>query len=259
MNSYGLTISVGGPEAARILALALTGNRQQAALARAAIRENPGAALAVIAENGGELTVIGQGRLLDQVIGQIADPDEARDLVEGTLARPLRVCIMTAQSDLPTAAAQVLAIDDVVEAMLGDMDEDSAQALLQRLVVMQSWMVNLKDRSDYAELLAHEVGGYSLKSLLVFSIALEHGLDEDDSDASSVPDSAFVEFGLDADEARELLLEMLASELVELIDEDDIARAKEALAAKRRAVQGAPTLASEAVQTATSVASGSDL
>lgn len=297
MNRFELTLKSGGRDAVHTLAAAASGHGVNTALVRQAVRDNPKSALALIAlpskESG--LTSVGRGRVLDFVMAEFP-PEEARVMVEEALLHEDRITILAAHGDLPHAAADVLAIDDVLAAMLQDaldvqarddagfLKDDSSDESLDELMrdsatltmmlrcgVVKSWLYKLKDREDYDELLECAIDGdLTVRDMALVAIATENGvygeeafemIDEDDPEpfGDDLTNDMFETLGINPDEARERLVVLFREGVLDEINEDMIHLAKAAIAKRHQRIDETPSVTREVAQEAAAIASASDL
>ncbi len=237
------------------------------------------------------LTPVGQGRLLDEVVGTFRDEDVARRTVEDHILPSQRREILEAHGDMPMAAADILSLDDVLGAVLGNlanielgMSETEDVKLLARLHILRAWAHKLGERADYVEFLDRKVGEYDVRDLLLLAIAVDSGIygeivfadegeqgdddddsvgdDDDDDDRQTIDDitdDAFETLGLAAEASRARLVELMEAGVLQNVDDDLIAEAAEANAAAHRAVATAPTLADAVASTADVIAREDDL
>jgi len=88
----------------------------------AVIAEQPSAALARLNDTKA-LTDRGAADILDEIVGQVPDGDRARELLEQELPPERLRQLLLARGDLPSSAAYVVSLEDIVRVVLADMEE----------------------------------------------------------------------------------------------------------------------------------------
>lgn len=251
-NAYAVaTLRRGGRAAAKVLLDAdpLGRATDEAEAAREAVRSDPGAALAVINQSSTEtgLTLAGRWRSLETTVGLIGNDTEAAELLVDHVRSDDLVDLLRIGGDLPGAAAGVVPKDVLFAALFGELDDDfgtdtEADAFIERIVVLERWAHHLKDRPDYADILASEVAGdWTVKHLLVAGLALRHGIrlgadDEDDRNAESIPYGVLADVGLDTEDLDELFAELRRFNIADF-DAATVASVHGQLAARRAQLQ----------------------
>ena len=282
MNRYHLILKQGGSRAADALVNAAA-NRGDTALMRQAVRDDPKSALALISLPGEQsgLTNVGRGRVLDFVMAEFPDPEQAREMVEQAILHEDRVAILAAHGDLPHAAADVLSLDDVIAAMLHEVEDvkesrhltedDYYLSVMLRCGIVKAWAFKLKDREDYEELLNRPIDGdLTIRDMVLISIATENGvygeevmvmLDEDDPEpfGDELTNDMFENLGINPEEGRERLVTLFKERVLDEITEDMIHMAKATIAEAHRIVDETPSVTRDVAQEAAAIASASDL
>lgn len=111
-------------------------------------------ALNVYKANG--LTTRGAADGLDEVVGVIDDPMEAREAIEGVLSDARIQELLAARGDLASSAALVVSLRHFVGAMLRDIS-DLRGTDLTASIMIYLWSLKARDRDDYEEFLAFQL------------------------------------------------------------------------------------------------------
>lgn len=88
----------------------------------AVIADEPQAALARLNDTRA-LTTKGSADMLDEIVGQISDSEHARELLEQELPPARLRELLVARGDLPSSAAYVVSLEDVLQAVFSDISE----------------------------------------------------------------------------------------------------------------------------------------
>lgn len=201
------------------------------------------------AETG--LTLRGAADVLDEVVGQFTDPREARDAMAQHLTSERRVELLAGRGDLPSSAALVADADDVFAAMLADLEDDADEET--NAFLLRAWMQEkLRDREDYADFLQREVGGRTIRDHLLALVYYEakhvmHVQSNKENDRpsarlviKSVTDDVFDDLGIDVEEGRAALRELVRQGMPDL-NAEAVGHAGKRLAERRRKFREAPT------------------
>lgn len=199
------------------------------------------------------LTLKGAADVLDEVVGRFTDPREAREAMAQHLTPERRVELLTGRGDLPSSAALVADADDVFAALLADLEDDAREET--NAYLLRAWMQEkLKDREDYADFLRREIGGRTIRDHLLTLVYYEakHVVmaqrNAEDVRPSarqvifSVTDDVFDDLGIDAEEGRAALRELVRQGMPDL-NAEAVTRAGKRLAERRRKFREAPTSA----------------
>ncbi len=215
---------------------------ERATEARRAVRENLSNALALLGQGrtNGDLTLAGQSRLFEEILGEIDDPDNAAELVNQNIDAEAAAEMIAVRGDLASVASTVVDADIIMAALLEDATE--SPALLPLLI--KAWAIKLLDRSDWEELLEREIGKYTLLDYLIAAIAAE------DEDPSA---DQWVDVGLDPNDAMERLEELRDEKTLPKFSADDAEDAMEILRERRRTFDKTPTIAEAAAAAASQV------
>lgn len=229
--------------------------------ALALVRENPQAALMAL-QKGDQalgLSLKGSADILDEVVGAVGDPAEARALMNSHLTAERQAELLQGRGDLPAVASEIVDLDVVLRAVHDDVraaggvsrgyaddDEDLdgegygiVNPRYGMMLVLRSWALKLKDRPDYPQYLSEELGSASIRDWLLIAIWHEAACPDD---SEEIPFGYFDELGLDPLEAAQDLAAMLTAGRVPRIDASDIAEARLAFTRRRREIEEAATV-----------------
>jgi hypothetical protein len=121
--------------------------------ALALIRNNPGTALATVADfSGNELSIAARAKAFDEIIGEVETPEQAQKLVEEHLHPDLVSEFLAVRGGLPSAAGHNLNRQTLIAALLHDVNSYGNGAQGAALIVL-SWAHSLKDRDDWPDFL----------------------------------------------------------------------------------------------------------
>jgi hypothetical protein len=258
------TLRGGSKEGAKILMDAdpLGPSTEEGRVARDAVRMDPGAALALVnlPSSVTGLSLTGRRHALDTTIGLIGDDATAREMIENYVRADEAVELLRAGGDVFSAAALVAPPKVLLAALFGALVEDlgadtEADLFLERVLVLERWAHNLKDRADYAEILAAEVGSWTVKHLLVAGLAIRYGVPFNEhagsapGSAGDIPYGVLVDVGLDTEDLDDLIQEIRGFDIADF-DAEDVAAAYAGLARQREQFQEAapyvaPTVGSD--------------
>jgi len=138
----------------------------------ALVAQNPAGAMARLKESKESgLSLTEAAAALDEILATVS-PEEGRQLMEDHLTPGARVELIAARSDLPSVAAHIGSIEDVIAAMLADFgDPDVAPATVDFLFTLKVWAGNLKDREDWGKILDSTIyEGRTFRWFLLLSI-----------------------------------------------------------------------------------------
>lgn len=274
MNNFELMLRNGGEDAAKVLSKAL----DKDSTAIAALGSAPAYALALIANHTDMgLTLRGAADCLDLVVEQV-EVGEVRALLEGNLTDDQRAELLGGRSDLFSSAVHLASIPDVIRAIgfdIGETFSETDPTGEGASLAVRAWAYKLKDREDFNEILNAEIGGRSVREHLLTNIYFEHiygqpvtdELDEVD-DPNGEPDSIsvtvhdlspsiFDDLGLDPDEDREVLLQLIEDNEFEDFDFEELQAARIERSNRHAAVETMEKT-TNAAQSAASVADDLD-
>jgi hypothetical protein len=97
-------------------------NKNTARETRAMVRANPAGALAVLVQmhRDGVGSPRGRGFLFDEILGEVAKPQEAQNLVDQHLTRTAVAELLVQRAGLPSVAAEVLDRETIIAALVLD-------------------------------------------------------------------------------------------------------------------------------------------
>jgi len=178
-NSRSLQLSADSSreQVAAVFSAALHGSGQEHDQARALIRSNPATALKALNQPSAvRLTTRGAADIMDLSISGEADRDQASALITEHVLAQTRTQLLQEGGDLYMAAASVLPLDDVLTAVLSEVQVDllterrSILGVKQKphegmnptvMLTLISWAMKLKDRPDFEDFLNTSVNGYT--------------------------------------------------------------------------------------------------
>lgn len=195
---------------------------------KAAAAQNPSTALAVIASvhNQGGINLPVLARALDNTLGLIADPAAARELLDAHLTSELQAEMIAVRGDLPSVMVLIVDPEVVVAALELDtagVEEDPSTTVSIALLIL-AWALNAKDREDWHELLQQEIGGATLRDLLIAAVYM----DVREKIEEITPDM-WVDVGLDSIDATDRLQELLNEDSLPNFSNLDVASARKRL------------------------------
>lgn len=192
---------------------------------KGAASESPSTALAVIAQvhtqGGANLPVL--ARALDQALGLIPDPSEARRLLDQHVTHEVQAEMAAVHGDLPSVLVHVADPTVVVGALELDASkvETDPSGITSVALLIRAWAQNARARDDWSELLEQEIAGTSLYDLLIAAVYTDAG-----EDPEAVTPDMWVEAGLDPNDASERLEELLNQDELPRFSALDIAKAR---------------------------------
>ncbi|MFA4846263.1 MAG: hypothetical protein WC654_06950 [Patescibacteria group bacterium] len=196
------------------------------------VKDDPSTALKLI--GGGTSLTLAQGaRALDNIIGSIGDDETAKVLVAQHVTPEAQAEFLAGWGDRVSALSVIAQADTLMFAIhsiyCGDADGENDLAMAA--AVIHSLALRIHDRSDWAEILDHEFagGGYTFSDILIAAVAAEV---EPTGEDGSLPPDAWVNVGLDPDEAQERLLD-LPVDLLNEVTSIGVLKARVQLAASR--------------------------
>lgn len=195
---------------------------------KAAAAADPGTALSTISQvhgqGGKRLPVL--ARALDTVLGLIADPKEARQLLNDHLTPEAQAQMIAVHGDLPSVAVQLADPDVIVAALEIDTDMESLSlgSALRVSLLIRAWAQNAKDRPDWDELLCREIADSTLRDLLIAAV-----YDDADEVESAISADLWKEVGLDPIDSAERLAQLLEEDELPRFTDLDIAEARKRL------------------------------
>lgn len=192
---------------------------------KGAASQSPSTVLAVIAqvhtEGGANLPVL--ARALDQALGLISDPSEARRLLDQHVTHEVQAEMAAVHGDLPSVLIHVADPTVVVAALeldASDVESDPSGVTSVALLI-RAWAQNARERDDWSELLEQVIAGTSLYDLLIAAVYTDAG-----EDPEAVTPDMWVEAGLDPNDASERLEELLKQAELPRFSALDIAQAR---------------------------------
>lgn len=244
----------GGKEAGRVFADALgLGGREARETAVAVIRENPGVALEVLGRGNAGLVGIGASNVLD-VIAENMKPKDFREEFGGCISDERRHILLAGRADLFSSAVMVASQEDVIASLiesigLSDPDRDpGADDVSMMLLMVRSWAMKLMEREDYEEILEQMIGKFTLRQHLLFAVCMNHGGFDGSLASLDVSPDMFEEVGLNPDEARDELAELMEDSEFEFPTAREFSQAKLELSkARAEAGKSSKVLESESV------------
>lgn len=174
--------SIGGQEASQVLIDAVKSDVEQRDKALMIIRLNPKEALTALSLPSKILgfSFSGAANALDAVAGEIEDPAVAQEMIEGCLRPDRRSELLSGRGDLPSTAAQVMGVDDLLAAILYDILAFDKQGEIKNLdpsflFIVKGWMYKLHDHPKVHDLLDKKVGetGMVVRDILILAICLD--------------------------------------------------------------------------------------
>lgn len=259
---------------------------------RALVWANPVSALERLRRSGeAGLTRMGEASMLDEVVGQYADPAIARSVINENLTRERQIELVAARGDLPSSAAFVVDPEVVFEALLRELKENVGESDRAEddfggdtivghpeadPFVILAWAHKYRERDDWTELLDRVIGEYTVRDHLLIAIwndagcpqvfdeppeATSHGEGDDEDDGEDegphgrLTDDLFDVVGLDSDEARNALSALISDGRAMRLSREAIDEAKSAIAERRRLRETAP-LSSDAARGASEETKG---
>ena len=249
--------------------------------ARSLVRENPAGALIQLSQvrTSGTLTLARQSVLLEEIVGQIVDPDDASDLISDHLDPVAAAELIAIRGDLPSVTSTVVDVEVIIAAIVGEVA--NAPNVVSAALRLKAWADKLRERDDWHDLLNRTFGddGFTLGDYLIVAVYRDNvepeerlHADDDSDDTDEDYDSGFdidynagyprvspdvwVDVGLHPDSSEERLSEMLSSGNLPEFDEADVVAADDMLRAQRLAYEQASTTveATTPVEAATAVA-----
>lgn len=221
-------------------------NKESATALILRVREDPVTALQLLSSTS--LARGQEAKALDNIIGAIGDDEKAIELVAEHVTVDLQTEILTAWGDRVSALAQIVDPETLVAAIL-EISSDAGQVdVAVACATIRGLAIQISDRSDWSEVLAHELqNDYTLRDLLIITVAAEvESVDEDPSDdddddqvdkvsSRKRPPDAWVNVGLDPDEAEERLQELGAMnvDLFNEVTDSKLFLARRSLSKKR--------------------------
>ena len=187
----------GGKEAGELFRQALSGKGEIQTNALITIQENPKQAIALL-QNYEELglTPRGSSKVLDLIVEQFKDSDEATQLMQEHLTPESIAQIISASSDLPSSAVIVAPQDSVIQAMMADVGGSIEESPMLSILMIRAWALKLIDRDDYQEILERYLGARKIKEYIV--LALAHEFD-------SITTDLYDEVGITQEDGEEIL------------------------------------------------------
>ncbi len=216
------------------------------ALARR-VQEDPVSALQLI---GSTSLARGQSaKALDNIIGAIGDDAKAKDLVAEHVTAEVQAEILVAWGDRVSSLAQIADPETLIQAIFRMSHEEGHLDLAVACATVRGLAMQIHDRSDWDEVLDLELSSdFTLRDLLVIAVAAEvdpvdldpkdAGDDDEDDETSSQgarPADAWVNVGLNPDEAEERLeeLEQMSPDIWREVTDTALFSARLALSKKR--------------------------
>lgn len=170
----------------------------------AAARENPRTALAVIGNSysDGQTNLPVLARATDEALGMIANPVEARKVLNQNLLPDAQAEMTAAHSDRLSVILQIADPQVVIAALETDVGFGRVSAA-EVCFLLMAWATNLKVRPDWEDFLEMEIGNTSLRDLLIAGLFMEV------EDVDDISPDMWTGLGLDPDADRERLMFLL--------------------------------------------------
>lgn len=189
------------------------------------VRANPETALQLIFDNG----VANRPNALDNVIDAIGNDAVAKEKINEYLPLADQASILVAWGEKPSGISWIAAPEVIAAAVRAMCEDEKESGPSFAAAIVRGLAVQLHERADWDEVLEAEIGDFSLRDLLIASVAAEVPQTIDDEPR---PRDAWLLVGLDPDDAEERL-PLLNPDLLILVTKSDIFEAKRKLAEKR--------------------------
>jgi len=248
----GFEAVAGGRKATDVFRAAVSGSPETKSTALAIIMRSPERALALLQfsdELG--LTPRGASDALDEVVGVIPDPAEARRLMESHLTYDRAEELLRGRGDLPSTAAMLVGKETIVRVIAADIDGTEGEA--EKMFRIFVWAEKLKDRDDWDEILEERIGEQTIRWHLIMFIwnragcpnegAEDEGAEEGDPLSDEVGFGEYADVGLDPFEARQALVAYLANDESVRLDQAELVEAGLAHDKAREERERTPVLA----------------
>jgi len=202
------------------------------------VRQNPGSALALLSEmrQQDEMNVGAQSRVMELVVGEISNRNEARSLLLDNMTDDHVRELHAHRGDLPSVMDDVASADDLVETLLLDLNQYMSGDSTLNSFYIRGWALKLRDRDDWDELLEKEIFGFTLRDHLIIACywdSFATGVYDEQYEAD-VTDDMFVGLGVDPEEGRERLRELLDEDVVPEINLADLAAFQQSIVDRHR-------------------------
>jgi hypothetical protein len=247
-----MRLQSGGRDAGKIFGRALDGAEEEVREIRAIVRANPETAMVALQNTGATgLSPKGEADALDFILGEVSDSGRARQMMGDHLTPERRVELLQGRGDLPATAAYLADPEDILMALLAEVYDDltwqsttfSEEDFVSVMISLRAWAHKLKDREDWGDILELEIGEqFTVREFLLADLWIE----QESPSVASLPADIFVELGLEPDDDRHHLQEMVDEDRVPEFRPGVIEEARKRLAEKRRAIKEMPTMAESA-------------
>src|SRR3989338_127295 len=92
-----------------------------------------------------------QALALDEILGCIADPKEAKELLNSYLTPEAVAEMIAMMGERPSVVSQVADIQTVLAALEMNLSANQAASLIEPYLLLKAWAINLKERSNWEE------------------------------------------------------------------------------------------------------------